>query len=364
MNSKSTVPTDGGRQRDLLKVLWLLLGLLLAIEALYGSRWFSRSGLFRPGTPAAATARASESSLRALLQQRQSASKGPLRVWYSPYTPFPEAGYVESGARTGVYDIFLTFPPQGGINSNYGATKLSAPDGAFSLASIYGLGEELALAQRIGYQHLALDLGAITEPEEGVALCQRSRGCVLSSDSYALFPISASSRELQTDLSLLKRRISELPMMSTGPSWRSLVFESLAFKNRSITASKGARPYLTFSIEATPKPILEIFRYPLSAYPPALRPWLNLANEDVKLSLLPQTAAAVVCIGKKPPDCGVVRLSAAQPSAAIGSLLIPGKLNKITLLDLKLRSHGANLLKIEVKGPAAGQSLAAYSLRF
>lgn len=360
MNSKSTVPTDGGGQRDLLKVLWLLLGLLLAIEALYGSRWFSRSGLFRPGTPAAATARASESSLRALLQQRQSASKGPLRVWYSPYTPFPESGYVESGARTGVYDIFLTFPPQGGIITNYGALKLSAPDGAFTMASIYGLGEEMGLAKRLGYNYFALDLGAIVKPDVGASLCRTTPGCDLSSDTYALFSLAVSSASMRADISRLKRRIPELPMMSTGSSWRSLVFEPSTFKNRTITAFKGDKRFMKFGVEAIPTPSLEIFRHELSAYPPALHPWLDLDNHDVKLSLLPQTESAVVCIGRQPPDCELVRLTAKQSNASIGSLLIPGKLNKITILDLKLRSHGANLFRIEVKGPMLNSNTNAH----
>jgi hypothetical protein len=58
-----------------------------------------------------------------------------------------------------------------------------------------------------------------------------------------------------------------------------------------------------------------------------------------------------------------MRLSATQPSASIGALLIPGKLNKITILDLNLRTYGANLFKIEVKGPASDLPLFAGSSR-
>jgi hypothetical protein len=360
MNPKSTmVRTHRRGQRDLLGVLWLLLGLLIAIEALYGSRWFSRDGLFKPSTLAAGTARASESSLRALLQQRQAASKGALKVWYSPYTTFPESGYVESIARSGVYDIFLTFPSQGGIHTNYGALKLSAPDGAFTMASIYGLGEEMGLAQHLGYNYFALDLGAITKPSAGIALCLTTPGCDLSSDTYALFSLAVSNASLKSNISTLKRRIPELPMMATGSSWRSLVFEPSAFKNRTVAAIKSSTPFISFGVEVIPATKLAIFRYELSAYPPALRHWLDLGHHDVKLSLLPQTESAVICIGRQPPNCELVRLSAKQTSASIGSFLIPGKLNKITILALKLRSYGANLFRIEVKGPVLGSYMNA-----
>lgn len=337
--------------RDSLRIVWPLLALLLFLETLYSTRWLQPDPAQRSVAPSADPPAAP--SLQAILQQRSQDAPTPLKVWFAPYNTYPETGFVESTARKGVYDTFLAFPTQGGLISNYGAPKLSAADGAFAMASVLGLGQEFILASLLGYNLFAVDRAALIQPEGLTALCRRIPGCTLSGDGYALFTIASAPTALPQQLSQFSRRFQMLPLESAGPSWRSLVFDPMAFTKRRITPATDSTGITTFSIEATPTAALNIFRYPPDAYPASIRAWFKLRNEDVTLTLLPNTTQATLCIGEKPPGCQVVRLGGNQRSVAIGSLLIPGRLNRISVVDLRLRSLRENLFRIEVRSPSS-----------
>lgn len=353
MTQPSAPPAALPGPRDPLRLLWPLLALLLLLETLYSSRWLkpAEQRLSFSTDPAPAV------PLRKLLQGRQAGAAAPLKVWFAPYTTFPETGAVESTARTGVYDTFRAFPPRGGLASNYGAPKLSAADGAFAMASALGLGEELSLARSLGYSYFALDRFGLKQPEAARSLCRRTPGCTLSADGYALFPIASAPASLPQELSLLRRRFPLLPLESAGPSWRSLVFDPKAFSAPRISSMAGVPGSGLFSVEATRKGRLYIFRHPLDAYPPTLRPWFNLANDDVTLTLLPTTISAELCIGEDYPACRVVRLSGKRRSLAIGSLLLPGRLNRISIVKVIVNRRrftpDTNLFRIEVRNPAS-----------
>lgn len=355
MTQRTAPPAKLLGPNDPLRIFWPLLALTLLLEILYSGRWLQPDPLRRPAARAGDGTGAP--SLQAMLQKRTPAGAAPLKVWFAPYTTYPEAGFVESTARRGVYDTFLAFPSRGGLDSNFGAPKLSAADGAFTMASVLGLGQELSLARRLGYSLFALDRFSLKEPEAASALCRRTPGCSLSGDGYALFAIASAPASLPQELSLLRRRFPLLPLVSAGPSWRSLVFDPTTFSAPRISSIPGVPGSAVFSIEATRKGRLYIFRYPLDAYPPPLRAWFNLANNDVILTVPPATISAELCIGEEYPACRVVRFSGKRRSQAIGSLLLPGRLNRISIVKMILNRRrfpaGANLFRIEVRSPAS-----------
>ncbi len=342
-----TAPTDCRR------LLWGLLGFWVFLEFLVASRWWPPAA--RPPLAAPASA---DTSLRALLE-REAAG----RVWFAPYTTFPETGVVESRNRGGVYDTFLAIPVDRGLAANYGAPKLTPADTLFSLASGLGLAAELRLARQLGDNLFALDVGAVSDPEAATELCRRTAGCRLSGDGYALFrldgPAAGDGRELTAGLGRLQRRIPELPSRSGGPSWGPLVFHRLQWDPPEWQASSQALP--RFRVKARLLGELEIYRYPLDRFPAAVRPWLDLGPEDVRLRLGRDLKEAQVCL--LPPGasrCEVLVLGPGQPQVAIGDRLRPGGITRIRLGTLIARAPGAPVaspLTVEIQAPAAAAAL-------
>jgi hypothetical protein len=194
--------------RDRSLVFFGLLALWIGFELLTSSRWLAiRSILQQPYSrgPAPGT-------LAALLQ-RSPRQPSP-RVWFAPYSTFPEPGYVESRFRSGVYDTLLAFPASG-IASNYGAFKLGPADLLFAQASTQGLQAEAQLASALGYQYFALDLGALDSVGQALALCKQVRGCQVSKDGYALFPLAQPPAAWLKGLRAVQRLIKDFP---SGPS--------------------------------------------------------------------------------------------------------------------------------------------------
>jgi hypothetical protein len=92
-----------------------------------------------------------------------------------------------------IHDTFLAFP-RSGISRNFGAFNLSAAESLFAQSSSQELVAEARLAQELGYRDFALDLGALADSLPAVSLCRLSKGCQLTRDAYALFPLSGPRR--------------------------------------------------------------------------------------------------------------------------------------------------------------------------
>ena len=71
----------------------------------------------------------------------------------------------------------------------------------------------------------------------------------------------------------------------------------------------------------------------------------------------PATISAELCIGKEYPDCRVLRLSGERRTQAIGSLLLPGHVNRISVVKLifnrQRHSPQANIFRIDVRSPSS-----------
>ncbi len=328
---------------DSRRVLWALLALWIGIELLYSSRWWppqpagwSRSLVGAESTGAEVTGaeanqtKVSVPTLAALL----AAQRNP-RVWFAPYTSFPEVGALESMARRGVYDTFLAFPSQspGGLAANYGASKLTPADTLFTLASAFGLRGEWQLARRLGYTRFALDIGALTDPGAAAALCRRTPGCRLSRDAYALFSLQGpESVAPMPRLAALQRRIPLLPSRSSGPSWGPLVFNPLQWSLPELPRVEQALRQGRVDIEAPNATEVELYRYPLSRYPAAVRSLVTLPASAVRLVLPPGQKALRVCIAPAGSQrCTLVQLNSQQPERAIGELIQAGGLTRLTI---------------------------------
>jgi len=340
------------RTRDPRTLLWGLLGLIVAIELLYSSRWWPPRRWPAAPSPGAV---GSPAPLRSLLEASiRSAAPRPLRVWFAPYTTFPETGMLESTVRSGVYDTLLSIPSSG-IASNYGAFKLSPADTLFSLASAYGLASELRLARRLGYNAFALDLGAVTDSEAAYRLCLRSPGCRLSSDAYALFPIGGPFEPLERGLAALQRRTSLLPQKSAGVTWGPLVFPLLEWQL--IEVRPGAISDAALAVQPLTLPTTRLFRYTLDHYPRAMRPLLRLSDRDVQLVLSADVIQAQLCIGPEGAPCRIVILTPGLRRLPIGDLLPPGRLSRIQIQSLLRQPGGQGLYLIELRAPAAARAL-------
>lgn len=342
--------------RDPRSLLWGLLGLWVGIELLHSSRWWPPTA--RPLVPVAPGTALPADRLQAVLSSLPRALGQPTRVWFAPYTTFPETGFVESVARRGVYDTLLAIPPTG-LAANYGASKLTPADTLFSLASIHGLAAELRLARHLGFGWFALDLGAVTDPAAAMQLCRTSPGCRLTGDAYALFPIQDGATDLERRLALLRRRQPLLPHQSAGPSWGPLVFAPLQWGPTFLegVAAPGHDPRLL--LQAPARISLELYRHPLQSYPQAVQPWLRLRGQDVQLVLAPDVQAAVFCIGPPSRPCRQVMLGPGARRLAIGDLLPAGQVSRIDILDIRRSQPGQSPFTLELRAPVASQALLA-----
>jgi len=311
--------------RHLRNGVWALLAAWVSLELLVSSRWWPPNPIFVTDVRSEAS---QDNTLKHHLQKAPRAKGQVPRVWFGPYTTFPETGVLESRVRRGVYDTLLTIPANG-LKSNYGAFKLSAADTLFALASAHGLSGELRLARQLGYNTFALDLGAIQQPQRHRDLCRRSKGCLISSDHYALWSLDQpeSSRVLQGALQTTSRNLPLLPLYSAGPSWGPLVLSPLQLR---VSALKGQ----TLVVEAKPGGPWPLYRYPLRAYPATVRSWLKLSATDVTVVLGPGLDQLKLCIrtGRLGP-CRVVVLNARQRSAAIGQDLPEGEISQLEILE-------------------------------
>jgi hypothetical protein len=328
-------------RQELHKIIWALLACWISIELLYSSRWW-------PPNPIFLQANLGESVKSRRLKQHLETLPRPNgqtpRVWFGPYTTFPETGMVESAARRGVYDTLLTIPANG-IQSNYGAYKLSAADTLFALASAHGLRGELRLAQQLNYNYFAVDLGAIHSPQRLKNLCFRSKGCFTSDDHYILWSLDhqTSISKLADELKTTSRKVALLPQISAGPTWGPLVFSPLQTKWSALNGQ-------TLVVEAKAGRQWQLYRYGLDHYPKSVRRWLKLSPSDVTVALAPGLDHLKLCIRTIRSDqCHIVILDSNKRSAAIGQYLPEDQMSQIEILDNKQDPAISSPLMIRIK---------------
>lgn len=242
-------------------------------------------------------------------------------VWFAPYFTFPEAGILESQIRSGVYDTFLSFPTTG-IKSNFGAFKLSPADQAFAQASSQGINAEASLAKRLGYRLLAIDLGAIQNPEAAVRLCTSSNGCLVSTDGYALFKLDSVNRFKD-----IKRRIPLLPQRYAAPRWGGFIFSP----NHWIATDLRQAPSSNFTVRGGINPSLKLYRMPKNAIPKALN--LELNDYHIILNKPSNLSRIEICIGSL-SQCDPIVLSSARSKIEITNLLPEGRISTLNLVGL------------------------------
>lgn len=314
--------------RDLRLAFFALLGVWISIELLHSSRWLEE-GSWRSRPQAEAKAQDRLANLLA-----PSAGQPPERVWFAPYTTFPETGMVESQLRGGVYDTFLAFP-RAGLTSNYGAYKLTVADSLFAQASSQGLRQEALLAQRLGYRQFAIDLGAITTPQPLQALCERSPGCRLSSDGYALFPLGQTADQWIPDLERFHRRQPDLPQITAAPRWGGLVFHRDQWWPPEIRTGSGSSDFL---IWARPRWEVQLYRHDASSLPREAKKALHLPDDRIWLRLAPGLDGVTLCLKRERPwwhggdtPCRVISLQDSAPRIEISSLLAAGQITTLKL---------------------------------
>jgi len=346
-----------GRDRSL--VFFALLAIWIGIELLTSSRWLAiRSILQQPVAKGPAPG-----SLAQLLQR---SGHAPLpRVWFAPYTSYPEPGLVESRFRSGVYDTFAAFPPSG-IASNYGAIKLGPADLLFVQASSQGLQAEAQLARDLGYQFFAVDLGALDlgSPDGGslvsgslisgsfnsvakvLALCKPVNSCQLSKDGYALFRLNQASAAWIGDLDSVRRRSKDFPQRAAGFRWAGVVFNPSQWfvpEGSDLVIRRGLRPQGL--MPQALRPLVRIWASPLQSNqlylygdrdlssPLASR--LQTRQRRLWLTLAPGVGGADLCmqaVGERP--CRPVQLRRHQPRIEITQLLATGKVSAILSMAL------------------------------
>jgi hypothetical protein len=298
-----------------------LLGFWVAIELLQSSRWLEIRSILNSSQSRSTTV--TLPPMRELVPARA-------RVWFAPYTTFPETGMLESRSRQGVYDTFLAFPP-GGITANYGAFKLSPADSAFAQVASGGLPREAAFARQLGYRWFAVDLGAIEDPEGLRRLCKSTTGCRLSGDGYALFPLDGMSSWRTGDLAPHRRLLAELPQRSAAPRWGSLVFEPGRWW-------AGTEPGAADSAERSTvwvKPVWEssLFRFAAQSVPAPLQTMVTPKQERIWLRLAPGISGVDVCLQPLGPrwriggaaPCRPIQLRRKQPRVDITPWLPRGR---------------------------------------
>lgn len=315
----------GSRDRSF--VFFGLLALWIFFELLTSSRWLAfRSILQQP------VARGPAPGSLAQLLQRSGPGSHP-RVWFAPYTTFPEPGTVESRFRGGVYDSFLAFPAAG-IASNYGAFKLGPADLLFAQASTQGLPAEAQLARDLGYQWFALDLGALESVQQPVALCKQVQGCQVSTDGYALFRLNQSAGALIKGLASLQRRIEDFPQRAAGYRWAGVVLRPNQWfvpEGSDLLLEQGNRPRVR--IWATPLLSNDLFVFRDQDLPAPVVSRLQSRQRRLWLTLAPGVGGADLCL-QGPPDrsCLPLRLRQNQPAVEISRDVPAGQVGTINTL--------------------------------
>ncbi len=312
-----------------------LLALWISIELLYGSGWLRLPAILamRQRQLGSQAQQRAKPKLINLLEALPAQNR---RVWFAPYTTFPETGIVESRNRRGIYDTFLSFPSSG-ISSNYGAINLSAADSLFAQASSQGLAAEARLAQQLGYRSFALDLGAISNPLAADRLCRRTKGCQLSADAYALFPLGQAEAGWISQLKGLERNLPLQPQISAAPRWGGLVGHPNQWWQSTIASLAPGDGRLR--LRARPLWNLVVYRYPIQGLPPASRRLLNPRGLRVRAVLDPGLQGVNLCLRsaavKAPAEsCQLVNLTAQDPAVDISRWIQPGSLTQIEVMML------------------------------
>ena len=307
-----------------------LLALWIAIELLFGSGWLRirsiQQAQQRPWP--SHSQRGAEPKLIDLLAAQPIGSR---RVWFAPYTTFPESGIVESRYRRGIYDTFLAFP-RSGISSNFGAFNLSAPDSLFAQASSQGLVAEARLAQQLGYRDFALDLGALADSRSAISLCRLSKGCQLTRDAYALFPLIGPELGWIGQLQGLERNLPLMPQHSAAPRWGGLVGHPDQWWP--ITAASLSPGDGRLRLRARPLWSLLVYRYPLEGLPPATRRLLNPPGLRVRAVLDPGLHGVGLCLQSETAKaagqpCHRLELTVEKPAIEITRWIQPGTLTHV-----------------------------------
>ncbi|MEI6030781.1 MAG: hypothetical protein WCQ20_06390 [Synechococcaceae cyanobacterium ELA739] len=313
-----------------------LLALWIAIELLYSSGWLRLDAIRRTAERQRLHQERLEHVAPKLITLLEAMPVASRKVWFAPYTTFPETGVIESRSRLGIYDTFLTFP-RSGISSNYGAFNLSAADSLFAQASSQGLVAEAHLAQSLGYRQFALDLGAISQPVAAAQLCRSSEGCRISGDAYAVFPLDAGRTGWIAQLKDQERNIPLLPQISAAPRWGGLVGKPNQWwpsTRADLTPGDGR-----LRLRARPLANLDLYRYPLGGLPAATRRLLNPQGLRVRALLPPGLQQVDLCLSSAADraagrPCHGVTLQSQDPAIDITRWIEPGTLTaiEVTLL--------------------------------
>ena len=317
------------QSKDYGLVFFGLLALWIGIELVYSSGWLSIRSILQAPIRTGPKA----NSIAGLLQRPLQAP--PPRVWFAPYTSFPEPGQVESAWRSGVYDTFLAYPPSG-VASNYGAMKLGPADLLFTQASSQGLAQEARLAMDLGYQLFALDLGAINQGERIAALCKTVPSCQVSSDGYALLPLDRAHGAWISSLGAVHRLYPDFPQRAAGFRWAGVVFQPDQWflpAGSDLVIKPGPRPLVRVWARAMPSNALYVYRDGDLSVPVASR--LHTRQRRIWLSLVPGLGRADLCLQLSGQDpCTPIRLARNQPRREISSLVSLGQVTTIIIQAL------------------------------
>jgi hypothetical protein len=317
------------QNKDYGLVFFGLLALWIGIELVYSSGWLSIRAILQAPIRTGPKA----NSIAGLLQRPHQAP--PPRVWFAPYTSFPEPGQVESAWRSGVYDTFLAYPPSG-VASNYGAMKLGPADLLFSQASSQGLAQEARLAMDLGYQFFALDLGAINQGGKIAALCKTVPTCQVSSDGYALLPLDRAHGAWIGSLGGVHRLYPDFPQRAAGFRWAGVVLQPDQWflpAGSDLVIKPGARPLVRVWARVMPSNALYVYRD--ADLPVSVASRLHSRLRRIWLSLVPGLGRADLCLqlpGKHP--CSPIRLARNQPRREISSLVSLGQVTTIIIQAL------------------------------
>ena len=312
------------QSKDYGLVFFGLLALWIGIELVYSSRWLSIRAIFQAPIRTGPKA----NSIAGLLELPRQAP--PPRVWFAPYTSFPEPYRLESPLRTGAYDTFLAFPPSG-VASNYGAMKLGPADLLFTQASSQGLAQEARLAMDLGYQTFALDLGAINQGDRIAALCKTVPTCQVSSDGYALLPLDRAHGAWIGSLGAVHRLYPDFPQWAAGYRWAGVVLQPGQWflpAGSDLVIKPGPRPLVRVWALANPSNALYVYRDDDLSVPVASR--LHSRQRRIWLSLVPGLGRADLCLQLPGQDpCTPFRLARNQPRRDISSLVSIGQVTTI-----------------------------------